>query len=138
MIERSLAIIETWTAWDGEPRHSDGRVHTPHKAVRRLTDHLIDHLAEIEARVAGAAPLPDEWHASNVTTPSDLAVFTADDRDEARSRLTRLAATFDLRLRALTADQLDRTYHDGWSPRQIALHLGDSIYYAESVGVCGR
>jgi hypothetical protein len=84
--------------------------------------------------VAGRAPLPDQWHASDVTTPADLAPFTADDRDEARSRLTRLAAVFDTRLRSLTCEQLDRAYADGWSPRQIALHLDGSSYYAESVG----
>ncbi|MFC6015828.1 hypothetical protein ACFP2T_06445 [Plantactinospora solaniradicis] len=94
----------------------------------------MDHLAEIEARVAGIPPIPDHWHASATTTPADLAPFTPEDLDEARSRLTRLAQIFDLRLRVLTDEELDRRDGDAWSPRQIAFHLGGSVYYADSVG----
>lgn len=134
LIEQSLKLAETWTAWDGEPRPIDDRVYTPHKAIRRLTDHLIDHLAEIEARVAGVEPIPDRWHASLITTPSDLAPFTTEDLDEARSRLTRLSQIYELRLRALSDEQLDLRVGDAWSPRQIAFHLAGSIYYANAVG----
>jgi hypothetical protein len=95
---------------------------------------LVGHLAEIEARVAGVPTIPDAWHASAITTPADLAPFTAEDLDEARSRLTRLAQIFEVRLRALTPAELDRRDGDAWSPRQIAVHLGESIYYAEAVG----
>jgi len=76
---------ETWTAWDGAPRPVDGRRSTPHKAIRRVADHLVDHLAEIEARVAGQPTLPDGWHASAITTPADLVAFTAEDLDEGSS-----------------------------------------------------
>src|SRR5512138_4003147 len=91
LVEQVLARAATWTAWDGVPRPADDRVYTPHKAIRRVADHLIDHLAEIDARLAGRAPIPDGWHASASTTPADLAPFTPQDLDEARSRLTRLA-----------------------------------------------
>jgi hypothetical protein len=135
LVHRCLGLADTWTAWDGRPRTvSGGRIYTPHKAVRRLADHLIDHLAEIEAGVAGVATIPDHWHASAVTTPADLAPFTPEDLAEARSRLTRLAQVYDLRLRALSDAQLDRRPAGGWSPRQIAFHLEESIYYADSVG----
>jgi hypothetical protein len=134
MVHQVLALAETWTEWDGKPCPVDDRVYTPHKAVRRVTDHLIDHLAEIEARLAGAPSIPDRWHASASTTPADLAPFTPDDLDEARSRLTRLAQVFDLRLRALTNEELDRRTADAWSPRQIAFHLEESLYYANAVG----
>ena len=133
LISRSLILAETWTAWDGRVLAVDDRVYTPHKAIRRLADHLLDHLAEIEARVAGVKPLADEWHGSFSTTPADLAPFTADDLDEARSRLTRLAQLFDVRLRSLSEKELDRM-DGGWSPRQIAFHLEGSIYYADAVG----
>jgi hypothetical protein len=55
MVEQVLALAETWPAWDGRPRprRDSAMVYTPHKAIRRVTDHLIDHLAEIEARLAG-------------------------------------------------------------------------------------
>ena len=134
MVDSVLTLTETWTAWDGVPVPADDRFYTPHKAIRRVTDHLIDHLAEIEARVAGMPTIPDAWHASATTTAADLAAFTAADLDEARSRLTRLAQVFDVRLRGLTDAQLDHRAGPAWSPRQIAFHLTESLYYAESVG----
>ncbi|HET7430792.1 MAG TPA: hypothetical protein VFJ89_04740 [Nocardioides sp.] len=41
-VRRSLALVDTWLHWDGRPHVSeDGdRVYTPHKAVRRIADHL--------------------------------------------------------------------------------------------------
>jgi len=134
MVSRVLETAKTWTSWDGEPRVVDERMYSPHKAVRRVADHLIDHLAEIETRVAGLPSIPDRWHASAMTTPADLAPFTIEDLDEARSRLTRLAQIFELRLRSLSDDELDRREADAWSVRQIAFHLEESLYYAEAVG----
>jgi hypothetical protein len=134
MIDRFLDLAATWTAWDGRPLPAEDRIYTPHKAVRRLADHLVDHLAELEARLAGHEPLPDHWHASAVTTPADLAPFTRQDLDEARSRLTRLGRIWADRLDALTPDQLDRSPGQGWTFRQLAFHLGGSVYYADSVG----
>ena len=73
-VEQCLEIAQTWLAWDGRPCVSDDgeRIYTPHKAVRRIGDHLVDHLAEVEAqqrlrrlgrtfalRIAAAGP--DEW-----------------------------------------------------------------------------
>lgn len=134
MVDHVLALAGTWTAWDGEPVHADDRVHTPHKAIRRVTDHLIDHLAELEARLAGETPCPDHWHASATTTGADLAPFTQEDLDEARSRLTRLARIWANRLDALTQEQLDRSPGEGWTFRELALHLGGSTYYADALG----
>ena len=138
VVGRVLGLAGTWTAWDGVPRSVEGRLYTPHKAIRRVTDHLVDHLAEIEARVAGVPTIPDSWHASATTTPADLASFTADDLDEARSRLIRLAQIFEIRLRALTQAQLDHRDTGAWSPLQIAFHLEESSYYAEAVGDLSR
>ncbi|MFJ3223804.1 hypothetical protein ACIPJS_10580 [Streptomyces sp. NPDC086783] len=134
MVDHVLALAATWTAWDGTPVHADGRVHTPHKAIRRVADHLVDHLAELEARLAGEDPLPDHWHASATTTPADLAPFTAEDLDEARSRLTRLAGIWANRLDALTERQLDDSPGEGWPFRELAAHLTESVYYADAVG----
>lgn len=102
--------------------------------MRRVADHLVDHLAELEARLAGEEPQPDRWHASTVTTEADLAPFTREDLDEARSRLVRLARIWANRLDALTDEQLDRSPGEGWSFRELALHLKGSTYYADSVG----
>ncbi|RSN57743.1 hypothetical protein DMH12_12425 [Streptomyces sp. WAC 04229] len=134
MVEHVLALASTWTRWDGEPAHVDGRVYTPHKAVRRVADHLVDHLAEMEARLAGRPTQPDHWHASATTTDADRAPFTPDDLDEARSRLTRLARIWADRLDALTPLQLDDSPGEGWSFRELAGHLGESVYYADAVG----
>lgn len=123
----------TWTTWDGVPRPIDDRVYTPHKAIRRVADHLIDHLAEIEARVAGVPTIPDHWHASAITTAADLTPFTEEDLQEARSRLTRLAQIYEVRLGALTPAELDHRDGDAWSPRQIVLHLKGSRYYADAL-----
>lgn len=137
MVDHVLALAATWTAWDGTPAHADDRVHTPHKAVRRVADHLVDHLAELEARLVGERPLPDHWHASATTTPADLAPFTQEDLDEARSRLGRLARMWANRLSALTEEQLDDSPGEGWTFRQLAFHLTGSTYYADAVGDLG-
>jgi len=134
MVDHVLALAATWTAWNGEPAHVDGRVHTPHKAIRRVADHMVDHLAELEARLAGERTQPDHWHASTVTTEADRAPFTQEDLDEARSRLTRLARIWAARLGALTDEQLDHSPGEGWSFRELALHVQESTYYADAVG----
>lgn len=134
MVDHVLALMDTWPAWDGAPRRADDRVYTPHKAVRRVADHLIDHLAEIEARLAGVPTIPDRWHASAVTTPSDLAAFGVDDRDEAHSRLARLAQVWRVRLRSLDDERLDRRDGDAWTIREIAFHVAESASYADAVG----
>ncbi|GAA2542229.1 hypothetical protein GCM10010435_07270 [Winogradskya consettensis] len=136
-VAHALRVAETWTAWDGKPIAVEDRIYTPHKAIRRITDHLVDHLAELEARVAGQAPLADHWHASAITTPADLAPFTSEDLDEARSRLTRLAQIWSVRLRALDDERLDRVEGDAWTLRQVAFHLDDT-YYADAVGDLSR
>jgi hypothetical protein len=135
MVEHVLRLAGTWPAWNGRPLHTGERIYTPHKAIRRVSDHLIDHLAEMEARLTGEPTIPDRWHASACTTPSDLAAFTGQDLDEARSRLTRLGAIWAARLNALTPGQLDHSPGEGWTIRQIAFHLAETgHYYADAVG----
>ena len=134
MVDHVLELAATWTAWDGTPIPADDRIYTPHKAIRRVADHLVDHLAEMEARLAGQTTIPDHWHASAITTPADLAPFTPQDLDEAHSRLRRLAQIWTVRLAALTPAQLDETPGDGWTIRAIATHLAESTYYADAVG----
>ncbi len=142
MVGHVLELAETWPRWDGKPievtvEGQPPRTYTPHKAVRRVADHLLDHLAEIEARVAGQATEPDAWHGSMVTTAADLAAFTDEDLDEARSRLRRLAQLWDIRLRALSDHQLDAADGDAWTLRQVAFHVTESAFYADSVGTLG-
>ncbi|GGV89567.1 hypothetical protein GCM10015535_43640 [Streptomyces gelaticus] len=134
MVDHVLALAATWTAWDGHPVPAGDRLYTPHKAIRRVADHMVDHLAEMEARLVGEDTQPDHWHASATTTAADLAPFTEADLDEARSRLTRLGRIWANRLDALTPDELDRSAGTGWTFRQLAFHLAESAYYADSVG----
>jgi hypothetical protein len=143
MVDHVLRMAATWPEWDGRPIEipvddEPPRTYTPHKAIRRVADHLVDHLAELEARLAGRPTEPDHWHASAITTPADLAAFTPDDLDEARSRLRRLALIWDVRLRSLSEQQLNQRAGDAWTPRQLAFHVAESAFYADSVGVLPR
>lgn len=134
-VRRSLALADTWIHWDGRPRVSEDRdrVYTPVKAVRRIADHLTDHLAEVEAVLAGAETQPDAWHGSLATLESDWARFTELDRDEAHQRLPRLARTFSLRLASAGPVEWDRP-REGWTLGEIADHLTGVLWYAEQVG----
>lgn len=139
MVNHVLELAVTWPRWDGIPLEvpvegEPPRTYSPHKAVRRVADHLVDHLAELEARLAGRPTEPDAWHGSMITTPADLAAFTLDDLDEARSRLRRLALIWEVRLRSLSSEQLDASGGDAWTLRQVAFHVAESAFYADSVG----
>lgn len=134
-VERILALAGTWLAWDGRPRVADDgeRIYTPHKAIRRHTHHLIDHLAEIEALLDGQPTRPDRWRASTVTLAGDWAPFTEADMDEAAQCLTRLADLYVHRLGSVDPIEWDRTREPNMTVRRIAEHVGKP-WYAEQVG----
>jgi DNA-binding transcriptional MerR regulator len=134
--EHTLRLAGTWLTWDGVPRRtSDGeRIYTPHKVIRRMGDHIVDHLAEVEALLAGEPTVPDHWGASHVTTASDRAAFTEDDLAEAEQRLRRLARTFELRYAAAGPAEWDAPRGENWTLREIATHLGESRWYADQLG----
>lgn len=111
-------------------------IHTP-LAMRRVADHMIDHFAQLEAHLADVSPLTDEWHASAVTTPADLAPFQIDDLDEARSRLTRLAQIWRMRLASVPDEKMDPAVDNAYTPREMAFHVVESSYYADAVGSLG-
>lgn len=135
-VERCLELAQTWLAWDGRPFVSDDgeRIYTPHKAVRRIADHVIDHLAEVEALLAGVETIPDGWHASLTTFESDWARFTEQDLVEAQQRLRRLGQTFALRIQAAGPGEWDRPRTPNWTLREICEHLAGVLWYAEQVG----
>ncbi len=56
------------------------------------------------------------------------------DLDEARSRLRRLALIWEVRLRSLSDERLDAAEGHAWTLRQVAFHVAESAFYAESVG----
>src|SRR3954467_15071463 len=131
-----LGLAQTGVGWDGRPLVSeDGdRIYTPHKAVRRIGDHVIDHLAEAEALLAGVETTPDEWNASLATFEGDWARFTEQDLVEAQQRLRRLGRTFALRIAAAGPDEWDRPRTPSWTLREICHHLTGVVWYAEQVG----
>jgi hypothetical protein len=129
-----LAIAEGWLGWDGRPVRHDGNMWTPHKAMRRVTDHLLDHLAEVECRLAGRPTVPDRWHGRTVTTDADFARFTEVDLDEATSRLARLVACYRARLSGVGDEALDAEYGDAWSLRKVVGHVAGVTFYAQAMG----
>jgi hypothetical protein len=135
MVEHVLALAETWIWWDGEARSIEDRAYTPHKAIRRVADHMVDHLAQLECHIAEIPTLPDQWHASRITTPADRAPFGREDLDEARSRLSRLSQIWTIRLQSVPPDALDRAEGDGYTPREMAFCAAGSTYYADAIGV---
>jgi hypothetical protein len=133
-VEEVLALAGDWLGWDGRPVLFDGNAWTPHKSLRRVADHLVDHLAEIECRLAGLDPLPDHWHGRTVTTHADFARFTESDRDEAASRLTRLAICYRARLTGLDPAALDaRPEPATWTLREVVHHVAGVTYYARAM-----
>jgi hypothetical protein len=137
MVEHVLGLAETWLVWDGKPVSGLGREYTPHKAIRRVADHMIDHLAQLDARIAGVSSLPDEWHASAITTEADMARFSREDLDEARSRLRRLAQVWRIRLRSVPRNELDAPKGDDYTLREIAFCAVESGDYADAIGPLG-
>ncbi len=134
-VERVLQLAKTWLAWDGRARIADDRkrIYTPHKAIRRHADHLIDHLAQVERLLAGLPGEPDGWLGSSVTLAADWAPFREADLNEAEQRLLRLGAIFAERVRKLDDADLDCKRDSGWTIREIVEHVADT-WYAEQVG----
>jgi hypothetical protein len=130
-----LDIAATWIAWDGRPIVTDGEnLWTPHKALRRIADHLVDHLAEVEALLAGAPTEPDGWQGRLVTVDADWARFTEPDLGEARQRLTRLGRLYVLRYEAAGKAEWDVERPPNWTLREIAEHVSGVRWYAGQVG----
>jgi hypothetical protein len=141
-VEKCLALARTWHAWDGRPIpgtvDDKPNTWTPHKALRRINDHLIDHLHEVEALLAGAEPIPDTWHGRFVTLDADWARFTEPDYDEAWSRLRRLGRWYVLRYAAAGPEAWDEPREPAWTLRKIAEHVAGVVHYAEFVGDLSR
>jgi hypothetical protein len=138
-VEKALDMAATWPSWDGLPIR-DGELEgtggewTPVKALRRINDHLIDHLHEVEALLAGADPVPDEWQGRFVTLGSDLARVTEADLAEAGQRLRRLARAYVLRYETAGPQEWDKPRDPAWTLREIAEHVSHVYEYAQYVG----
>lgn len=111
--------------------------YTPRKILRRILDHALDHLNQIDQWLSwqkhGIAPAPtDGWATSGETLPEDLCAISS---AELQAWLWRIDLTIDLvanRATQLSPAQLDWIPPDGgWTLRQMLHHLASAeTYYA--------
>jgi hypothetical protein len=111
--------------------------YTPRKILRRVLDHALDHLQQIEQWLAwrrhGVLPTPtDGWATSAETLEEVLAPVSAADL---HAWLWRIDLTIELlaqRAAALTMDELEWIPpDDGWTLRHMLRHVASSErYYA--------
>ena len=123
----------TWLAWDGAPVLSDGNVWTPLKALRRITDHLLDHLAEIEATLTGQPTLPrlarTHGHAGE-----RLGSLHRERPQRGQQPSASLRGAVPRPAGGLSAAELDQPRPAAWTVRQIAHHVAGVTFYARQVG----
>jgi hypothetical protein len=106
--------------------------YTPRKSLRRVLDHALDHLNQIDQWVAwqrhGVAPTPtDGWVPSTVTLPDDRLPLAPADLDAWLWRIDQATRLVVQRAAALTEDELDWLPPDGgWPLRRVLHHLARS------------
>lgn len=106
--------------------------YTPRKSLRRVLDHALDHLNQIDQWVAwqrhGVAPTPtDGWVPSTVTLPDDRLPLAPADLDAWLWRIDQTTRLVVQRAAALTEEELDWLPPDGgWPLRRVLHHLARS------------
>jgi len=113
--------------------------YTPRKPLRRVLDHALDHLEQIEQwqrwRRDGVVPTPtDGWVPSTVTIAEDRLPLTAADLDAWIWRIDQAVRLLSQRAAALSPDELDWQPPDGgWPLRRVLHHVARSeILYASA------
>ena len=122
-----------------DPTHlavvDESHSYTPRKILRRVLDHALDHLNQVEQwltwRQQGVAPTPtDGWATSAQTFPEDLSPVAPDELDSWLWRIDVTIALLAQRADALTVDQLDWIPPaGGWTLRQMLRHVASSERY---------
>jgi hypothetical protein len=114
--------------------------YTPRKALRRVLDHALDHLNQIDQWLAwqrdGLVPIPtDGWVGSTVTLPGDLLPLSSSDLGAWLWRIDQAALLVRQRAGKLTEAELDWQPPDGgWPLRRVLHHLARSErLYAASI-----
>jgi len=103
--------------------------YTPRKVLRRVLDHALDHLNQIDQWLAwqrdGIVPTPtDGWVPSGVTLPDDRLPLTSADLDAWLWRIDQAARLVQQRVGQLSQAQLDwQPPADGWTLRRVLHHL---------------
>ena len=115
--------------------------YTPRKPLRRVLDHALDHLNQIDQwqhwRRTGLAPTPtDGWVPSTVTLAEDRLPLGADDLAGWLWRVDQTTRLLVQRAAALTDDDLDWQPPDGgWPLRRVLHHVARSeLLYAGAFG----
>jgi hypothetical protein len=114
--------------------------YTPRKVLRRVLDHALDHLNQIDQwldwRRGGPTPVPtDGWVPSTVTLPDDRLPLAPADLDAWLWRVDQAARLLAHRAAGLTEDELDWLPPDGgWPLRRVLHHVARSEHlYAASL-----
>ena len=103
--------------------------YTPRKPLRRVLDHALDHLNQIDQwqrwRRDGVAPTPtDGWAPSTVTLAEDRLPLTAADLDGWFLRIDQATRLLVQRAAGLANDALDWQPPDGgWTLRRVLHHV---------------
>jgi len=109
-----------------------GYTYTPRKVLRRILDHALDHLNQIDQWLAwqrrGIVPTPtDGWVSSTVTLPDDRLPLAGTDLDAWLWRIDQAARLVQQRAAELTEAELDWLPPDGgWPLRRVLHHLARS------------
>ena len=113
--------------------------YTPRKPLRRVLDHALDHLNQIDQwqqwRRDGVVPTPtDGWVSSTVTVPEDRLPLTVADLDAWLWRIDQAMRLLVQRAAALGEEELDWLPPDGgWPLRRVLHHVARSeVLYAAS------
>ena len=114
--------------------------YTPRKALRRVLDHALDHLNQIDQWLAwrndGVVPTPtDGWVPSTVTLPDDRLPLTRPDLEAWLWRIDQAARLLLQRAAGLTEAELDWLPSDGgWPLRRVLHHVARSeLLYSASL-----
>jgi DinB superfamily len=127
-----------------EPLSASAGVHrysyTPRKALRRVLDHTLDHLNQIDQWLAwrndGQVPTPtDGWVPSTVTLPGDLLPLSQPDLEAWLWRIDQAARLLVQRAAGLTEVELDwQPPDEGWPLRRVFHHVARSeLLYSASL-----
>lgn len=116
---------------------AESYTYTPRKPLRRVLDHALDHLNQIDQwerwRREAVVPTPtDGWVPSTVTLPEDRLPLTAADLDAWLWRIDQAMRLLAQRAAALDTDALDWQPPDGgWPLRRVLHHVARSeVLYA--------
>ena len=119
---------------------ADGYTYTPRKTLRRVLDHALDHLNQIDQWLAwrrhDIVPTPtDGWVPSTVTLPDDRLPVAKADLDAWLWRIDQAVRLLVQRAAGLTLEELDWLPPDGgWPLRRVLHHVARSeLLYAAAL-----